>query len=44
MSSLILPNKIKCFIQNPCIINDSEEFGSSCLNVFPWELEFKVKH
>ena len=52
MSSLISSNKInarhfhpkKCFIDHFCGIYDGAEFGKSVCDMYPKELELKVKH
>ena len=52
MSSLISSDKIKArhfysaklFIDDLCAINDCGEFGRTICEIYPKELEFKVKH
>ena len=34
----------KCFIDDLCAINDGGELGRSICDIYPKELELKVKH
>ena len=52
VTSLISTDKVKAkkfhstkrFIDDLCAINDGGEFGKSCMDIYPKDLELKVEH